>query len=193
MKRVFIVHGWGGDPNEGWFSWLANELEQRGFIVQVPTMPDTDTPVIEKWVSHLAHLVGEPDESTYLVGHSIGCQAIMRYTETLDNKIGGALFVAGWFHLTADSYEKEGDEEIAKPWIETSIDFPKVRSSANDFAAIFSDDDPFVPLGDEELFKERLGASTIVLSKRGHFSGSDGITKLPEALEALLRMSRDRV
>jgi len=30
-KRVFIVHGWGGHPEEGWFPWLKKELERRGF------------------------------------------------------------------------------------------------------------------------------------------------------------------
>ena len=25
-KRVFIVHGWGGHPDEGWFPWLSSEL-----------------------------------------------------------------------------------------------------------------------------------------------------------------------
>ena len=33
------------------------------------------------------------DENTYFVGHSIGCQAIMRYLESVDvKKIGGVLF-----------------------------------------------------------------------------------------------------
>jgi hypothetical protein len=27
-KRVFIIHGWEGYPEEGWFPWLKKELEK---------------------------------------------------------------------------------------------------------------------------------------------------------------------
>ena len=29
MKRVFIIHGWDGYPEEGWFPWLKEELEKE--------------------------------------------------------------------------------------------------------------------------------------------------------------------
>src|SRR3989344_3930633 len=101
MKRVFIIHGWGGFPEEGWFPWLKKELEARGFAVQVPAMPDTNEPKIETWVPHLAKLVGEPDEQTFLIGHSIGCQTVLRYLQTLKpgQAVGGALFVCGFLLL----------------------------------------------------------------------------------------------
>lgn len=46
MKRVFIIHGWEGYPEEGWFPWLKKELEEKSFAVQVLVMPDTDKPQI---------------------------------------------------------------------------------------------------------------------------------------------------
>jgi predicted alpha/beta hydrolase family esterase len=68
-KRVFIVHGWGGFPKEGWFPWLQHELKKENFVVEIPEMPETDEPKIEAWISHLADVVGEVDELTY--GHHI--------------------------------------------------------------------------------------------------------------------------
>ena len=35
----------------------------------------------------------------------------------------------------------------------TKLDFNKIKSHTNNFLAIFSDDDPFVPLTDIDLFK----------------------------------------
>ncbi len=61
-KRVFIIHGWYGYPEEGWFPWLKKELESRGFKAQVPSMPNPKHPKIEEWVSFLKELVGNPDE-----------------------------------------------------------------------------------------------------------------------------------
>ncbi|MCL5733929.1 MAG: alpha/beta hydrolase [Patescibacteria group bacterium] len=189
MNRVFIIHGWDGHPNEGWFPWLKEELEQKGFEVQVPEMPETDEPKIETWVPYLAQLVGRPDENTYFVGHSIGCQAILRYLEYLpdDKKIGGAIFVAGWF--TLESLGTDEEIETAGPWLETPIDFGKIKNHAQKFTAIFSDNDPYVPAENQKMFEDNLGAKIIIEHNKGHFSGSDKITELQSALEAILEIS----
>lgn len=80
MKRVIIVHRWEGGSYDDWRPWLKTELEKRDFEVLIPDMPDTDIPVIEKWVHRLANIVGTPDSDTYFIGHSIGCQTILRCT-----------------------------------------------------------------------------------------------------------------
>jgi hypothetical protein len=188
-KRVFIIHGWGGYPQEGWFPWLKSELEKKGFVITVPVMPDTDTPVIEKWVGHLAQEVGTPDAETYFVGHSIGCQAILRYLETVDTVIGGAVFVAGFFDLMG--METDDERAIAQPWLQTPIHFERIRQVCPHITAIFSDNDPFVSLeNSSEAFKEKLAAKIVVEHDKEHFSGSEGIAELPSALQAVLDMSK---
>ena len=185
-----MIHGWGGEPNVGWMLWLRKELEKKGFEVIAPQMPNTDYPKIDEWVGFLKQKVGEPDENTYFVGHSIGCQTVLRYLEKLPEnvKVGGALFVAGWFNLTSEVYEDEEDAEIAKPWLETPIDCDKILTHTKKFTALFSDKDPYVPVEDSEIFKEKLGAKIIIQHNRGHFAGEDGTTELPVALEELLKI-----
>src|SRR3989344_3515952 len=103
MKRVFIIHGWEGYPEEAWFPWVKQELEKRRFEVFVPVMPDIlGNPEIERRVNFIKELVGNPDKDTYFIGHSIGCQSIIRYLQTLPKevRVGGAVFVAGWVSLT---------------------------------------------------------------------------------------------
>lgn len=189
QKRAFIIHGWDGYPEEGWFPWLKQELEQKDFSVVVPAMPDAAEPDIEAWTSHLSRVVGNTDENTFFVGHSIGCQAILRYLERLpaDIRIGGVVFVAGWFTLTnVDSAE---EKEIAKPWLETPIDFEKVKQHTKKFVAIFSDNDPYVPLDNKDVFEEKLGAKIIVEHDKNHFSGSTGTAELPIARDSLFTIS----
>lgn len=189
-KRVYIIHGWGGYPEEGWFPWLKKELEKQNFLVEVPSMPDSNEPKIETWVDYLKEMIIKPDEETFLIGHSIGCQTILRYLELLnpEERIGGAIFVAGWFNLAM--YESDEERRIAKPWIETLIDFEKVRSHCKNFSAIFSTDDPFVSINDNApIFGEKLGIKNIKLEEnKGHFSGSDDIIELPIVLDELLKM-----
>jgi len=31
VKRIFIIHGWGGSPDEPLLRWLKSELEKNGF------------------------------------------------------------------------------------------------------------------------------------------------------------------
>lgn len=190
MKRLYIIHGWQGYPEEGWFPWLKKEAESKGFKTEVPAMPNTEEPKIEEWVSYLKRLVGKADKDTYFVGHSIGCQAILRYLESTDKRVGGIVFVGGWIHLLPASYEEKEDKEIAKPWLETTINWNKIKN--NKFICIFSDNDPYVPVGDSKIFKEKLEAKIIIEHDMGHFSESDGdkIKKLPIVLESLLELSK---
>ena len=189
--RVIIVHGWEGHPEEGWFPWLKYELEKRGFEVKVPQLPDADKPRIQNWVPALAKAVGTPDEKTFLVGHSMGCQTIARYLEKLqeDVKIGGAVFVAGFFKRLTNIEDDPDVQEIAKHWLAAPLDFKKVKQHLNKSIAIFSDDDPYVPLDNQDYFRDKLGSKIIVEHKQGHFSGSTGTSRIPSVLEAVLKLS----
>lgn len=189
-KRVFVIHGWRGDPDEGWFPWLMKELQDKEFEVYIPAMPDPDKPKIELWTQYLQNLVGESDKDTYFVGHSSGCQTIIRYLEKLpdDTKVGGCVFVAGWFTLT--NLETDDDIEIAQPWLERLIDLEKVKTHTPNLVAIFSQNDPYVPMENRAMFEEDLGCKIIVLGQQGHLGGDDGIVELPVVLDELLKMSK---
>lgn len=187
-KRVYIIHGWDGSPQNCWFPWLKNQLEARGFLVKIPAMPNPAVPEIKSWVAHLNSIVGKADENTYFIGHSIGCQTILRYIEQIPKKtIGGIVCVAGFFKLL--HLQTDEEKEIAKPWLETPVNFNKIKERANKIIAIFSDDDPDVDLENKELFEKHLGAKTIIEHKKGHFSDDAGVKELPSVLEAILKIA----
>lgn len=192
VKRLFIIHGWDGSPHESWLPWLKRELEARGFVVFVPAMPDSSKPNAERWISHLANAVGVADEHTFFVGHSIGCLTILKYLETGEGPIGGAVFVAGWFSLTPSAIPTPREQEIARSWLERPVDFERVRKRTRNFTALFSDDDPDVPIENTEIFRNRLGADVIIESGKGHFSEGDGIRELPAARDAILKYAQAR-
>ena len=192
MKRVFIIHGWDGYPEEGWFPWLKKKLKARGFEVFVPQMPDADKPRIDTWVPKIAEVVGVADENCFFVGHSMGCQAIARYLETTPErvKVGGVVFVAGFFKRLTGLEDDQDVHEVRKHWLETPINFEKIKSHLPKSIAIFSSNDPFVPLDNQEDFRNKLGSEIIIdENQKGHFSGpSDGVTELPIVLESVLNL-----
>ncbi|MEF3692074.1 MAG: alpha/beta fold hydrolase [Candidatus Moraniibacteriota bacterium] len=184
-KRIIMIHGWGGTAGGDWLPWVKDKLKKKGFDVVVPEMPNTEEPKIEEWVNFLVELIGNVDENTFLIGHSIGCQAIMRYLEKIyPQKFGKIIFVAPWFNL--NNLEDAESEEIAKPWIEVPIDLGKVKNSCDDINVLLSDNDLYVPLSDGEIFKEKLNANIIILKNKGHFTGDDDVLEFPEILDLLI-------
>jgi len=182
MKRAIIVHGYQGEPMAGWRPWMKRGLEARGWKVSIPAMPNPNEPRLDGWVAAIGKEVGRADADCYLVGHSLGCIAILRYLEKCKGKVGGALLVAGFVGGLGEGFE------ALENFFKKPVDWKSVKGACPKMVAIFSDNDPYVPLSQEKIVREKLGAKTIVLNGRGHFSSSEGVTELPEALEELLGM-----
>jgi len=194
QKRVFIVHGWDGYPEEGWFPWLKKELETKGFTVVVPQLPKPDEPRINNWVPKLKEVVGEADEQTYFVGHSMGCQTIARYLEALPEgvMVGGAVFVAGFFKRLMGLEDDDIVRSVSQEWLITPLNLEKVKIHLKNSVAIFSDNDPYVPVDNKEDFVNVFGSKIIIEHSKGHFSGSTGTTELPVALESVLEIAGEK-
>lgn len=190
---MFIIHGWEDTPESNWIPWLRAVLERKGFSVHAPLMPDTEDPKIEKWVHHLADIVGLPDKNTYFVAHSMGCQAVLRYLEQLrpGEMIGGAVFVAGFLTIRKERMAGEA-KRVLSPWVERKIDLRKAKPHAANFVSIVSDNDPYIALDDSETFKSELGSKIIVIPGAGHFTTatSPKFNELHAALNELQKMSK---
>ena len=192
MSKIYIVHCWDGTKDDGWYPWLDKCLSSRGNTVYRFNMPNTSNPKIEEWVSFLDKQVESLDSETYFVGHSIGCQTIMRYLETKDvTKIGGILFVAPWLDLLDYAISDLESYTIAKPWLTEKIDFEKIKKFTSNIICIFSDDDYFVSLDQKSKFEKLLSAKTVVVSGKGHISEEDNVYELKEIIDELTKMIKE--
>lgn len=167
-----MIHGWGGHPDRGWHVWIKKELEAKGFEVFVPLMPNSEHPNEGEWVKHLSELVKNPTESDYFLGHSLGCITILRYFETLpeNTKVTKSILIAPYW----------GDlgEPDLKTFYDSPLDWEKVKKMSKYFC-LFSDNDKWVKLENEKIFKEKLGSETLVLHNMGHFSSNEGCNEIP--------------
>ena len=183
-KRVFMIHGWGGGPEPDFFIWLRKELKNKGFLVEAPEMPNTETPVIEEWVKTLEKAVGKTDKDTYFIGHSIGCQTIIRYLQNTKAKAGGALLVAAWVNL---ANLEENEIKIAETWVKNPINFKEVKKNIGKTTVLISDNDPYNCLDENvKAFKEKLNANVIVKHSMEHFNNS----KYDFILEEFLKLTK---
>ncbi len=183
--RAIIIHGWGADSTSDWIPWLKQKLEEVGVAASAPDMPNTDKPEMASWVGQIASIVQEPSEDAILIGHSIGCQAIVRYLSSLPpaKSVKCVFLVAPWTKLASLG---PGEGDAAKPWMETPIDWKAAKSHSGSFTVFYSDDDAYVPSENAVEFGNNLGAKLILDPKRGHFSDDDDVTQLPELLKEIL-------
>lgn len=183
MKRAIIVHRWSGSPETDWYPWLKKMLEEKGYAVTAPTIPDPHMPTIEAWQASLTAAVGTPDGELVFVGHSIGCQAVLRYLASVEGsvKVANVVLVAPWLQLA--NLEGPEEEKIGQPWEKTPIDWNAVRAHAPSATLIFSDDDMYVPTVNKDLFAAQWPeAKAVMVHAMGHITG---VVELPEVLNTI--------
>lgn len=180
-KHIYVVPRWGGSPADDWYPWLKRELESLtedncDYQVHLLNMPAWDVPVIEKAVAYLEEVlpVGQLNHDVYLVGHSVGCLAILHYLAQVAAKysekapqVGGVVCVAGWFSVDSPW------QEILN-WMHAPINYEAARQliPADNLVVLLSDDDPYTSeyQENERLWVERLRSRVNILEGRQHFS-----------------------
>lgn len=186
MKKVFLIHGYGGEPNGGWRPWLMGELAQKNIWACAPAMPMAGNPKKDEWIKEIARQVSEPSKDIFLVGHSLGVPALLRYIESLPegSKIGGLVLVSGIIHVVPG---KERYNPI-NHFYDKDFDYEKIKSICKNSIVIHGDDDQNVPFSHAEELSSKLSCELISIPNGGHLNGSSGWYKLPEALDALEKM-----
>jgi uncharacterized protein len=182
IDRILLVPRWAGTATSDWYPWLTRELASRAPAVRIevaPLRPEPAAPEIEACLGALGAL--DPAR-TLLVGHSVGCQVLMR---ALARDPGGArapalLLVAGWW--TVDQ-----PWDTLRPWIDTPFEHARVVARCERIEVLLSDDDPYTRDAEEtrRRFAEGLGAAVQIVPGRRHFNAPEE----PAVLDAVTRLA----
>jgi len=183
MKEILIIHGWAATPKSDWFPFVKEKLTKKGYKVNIPLMPNTDKPKINEWIGKLKEI--NPSKSTVVVGHSIGCQTILRYLEKQNKIFNKVILVAPWVTIKEENADEAEPWEIAKPWVETPIGFSKIKNKSKEFVIIYSENDLAGVKEDILDLKNKLNAKIVNLGKKGHICQGDGVTQLPELIKEI--------
>jgi uncharacterized protein len=189
MRKAVIIHCWAGQPDFAWYPDTKKRLEAMDFSVDVPEMPDTNSPKLALWLPVLQQHASMPDKDLFLIGHSSGGVTVMRYLELLPEgtQIGGVVLVG--------SFPKPIGFKEVENFFETPLDFEKIKAKAKYFTIIHSDNDPYVPMEYATELQEKLGARMIVKQGMGHFAGkaeNEPDVPLPDVTEAISEMLQSR-
>ncbi len=188
MKKVFIIHGYGSRPNGGWRPWLMAELDKKDIYACALSMPSPEKPVCSEWVEEIARNVEKnTDDEIYLVGHSLGVPAILRYLESSPKTLNivGVVLASGRCVLNEENEDKQIED-----FLKNGFDYQTIKSKTKKFSIIHGDNDPVVPVSNATTLSKELNGELIIIKNGGHLNGSAGWTSLPQCLEALDKMMK---
>lgn len=163
MKNAIILHGTGTLNTEFWFPYMKEKLEQSGYEVWLPQLPNSDFPNLEEWLT-LVLTKGKFTSETILIGHSAGSQLILSILEKVSAKIKQAILVSGY----AEALRENAISEI-KPL----LDWQKIKGNVGEIIFINSDNDPW-GCDDTQgrIMLDNIGGTLIIPKGEGHMGSS---------------------
>ena len=184
MKKAAIIHGTKGSPDGNWFRSIAIDLEAKGFRVYIPQFPTPEGQELENWLRHFESQVGELDQHSLLIGHSVGAVFLLRLLERLKTPIDTVVLVAGFTgSLGLPEYD-----ELNATFVDGSFDWSRIRASVKNVICLNGDNDPYVPFHQGKEIADSLGAENLIVKGGGHLNAEFGYTVFPELLRELTKV-----
>ncbi|HEU5187175.1 MAG TPA: alpha/beta fold hydrolase [Candidatus Saccharimonadales bacterium] len=181
MNTAIILHGTLGSPDGNWFQWLKTELEQKGFTVWLPQLPNPEQPSLRKWARFVRdNCPFAISEKTLIVGHSSGAiLALMLAQNNLDPV--GAVVGVSVFH--DNSLKWEPNNKL----FDEPFDWNAIRAGAKKLLLVHSDNDPYVPLPQAQFVANNCNAELVVIPAQGHFNLEQSVEykKFPKLVETM--------
>ncbi len=179
-----LVHGWRGWPENAWFPWLRMQLEARGWTVIVPALPNPMVPERTAWVAAVEMAIqsvidgGVPASKITLVGHSLGCLTILRALERHEGKPFANVVLVSGFGRNFGAFG-------LGPWFDHPLKFDLIRATSKRWGVLHGEGDVIVPVQEGKWLADQLGVPVTRTEWPGHFMHEEGVTQLPEVLDAL--------
>ncbi len=178
MNNAIILHGQSGTPDQFWYPWITQELQNIHWNVWTPQLPQPDKPTLSLQLPFVLNN-GEFNEKTVLIGHSSGAALALSVIEALKTPIKRAVFVAGFVQLLSH------DE---KNILKQSYDWELMKRNCGEFIFINSDNDPW-GYDDTQgrLLLDKLGGTLVIPHSEGHM-GSEVMHQPYKEFPLLLKL-----
>lgn len=181
MKTAIILHGTLGSPDGNWFKWLKKELEEKGFKVWLPQLPQAERPSLRKWQRFIKEQCPFPiNEETLIVGHSSGAILALVLAENNMEKIGAIVDVSVFYD---NSLQWQPNDQL----FDVQFDWAAIQDGVSELLFIHSDNDPYVPLNQAQFVATNTNGEIMVIPGEGHFNleRSEDYKQFPKLLEIL--------
>lgn len=181
--KIVILHGTGGNPEENWFPWLKEILEDRGHEVFVPEFPTPANQSLKNWCNALQEQVPFIfDKDTILIGHSLGATYILDILDRERNEpVRKAILVSGFCNKLGNAFF----DNLNVTFINKEFNWDRIKNNATEFILYHGDNDPYVPVSEAEELEEKLDAELNIIPNGGHINEESGFIIFEELLERI--------
>lgn len=167
MKKILILHGWGGSDYPHWQAHLAMKLIESNFTVSFPKLPNQDMPELKQWLDYL------DNEIKHFKPDIIVCHSLANIL---------------WFHYATKYKVKELDKLMLVSPVSPKCEIKELESffpyplpknlGAKTKIMAAGDDDPFIELDELYRLSSLLGIGLKVIENGGHLNTQSGYGEL---------------
>lgn len=181
MKHVYIIHGFKAVPEDHWFEWLEQHIQQAGATAERVFLADSAHPDPEVWQACLSAQCSVLTENTIIVAHSLGCISSLSFlSKALQNTtIAAGIFVSGFTEKLKAIPELDDFIEAQ------TLDDKLLRQKILRRYVLLSSNDPLVPPPLTIRLGQRLNAQILEIKQAGHFMQEDGYAAFPQLWDVL--------
>ena len=181
MKKALILHGTDGTPaGIPWQGWLQRQLEQAGYDVFFPQLPECHTPDLIIYDKFLQES-GWDFTDNLVIGHSSGATTALHLLQADWFPHAKAAVLVGTFLneqlLQGVKWYEPGQFDAL---FTEKIDPVRLRNGAKTFYFVHGDDDPYCDYGEARALSRELKGTFITIPGGGHLSSTKTHTELPE-------------
>ena len=177
MKKVLILHGWGGSDFPHWQAHLAKQLIEKNYTVSFPLLPDKNNPNLDEWLDYLK-VEMEHFQPDIVVCHSLANILWFHYLTRYDIKPIQKLMLVSPVSISCQI------EQI-------STFFPyelPYDLKAKEQIMVTSDNDPYITIDEVYRLRDLLGSIGLkVLENAGHINEKSGYGRLDCAYDWVVR------
>ena len=177
MKKVLILHGWGGSDEPHWQWWLAKELKKLDYEVSFPDLPNKDLPVLDVWMDSLKKEFDrfQPD---MVVCHSLAIILWFNFVNKYDIQELEKLMLVAPVRNDCDIKE-----------ISTFFPYPTPEDlRAKESILVGSTNDEYLDLDEAIQLQSKLNIGLKILQNAGHINADSGFGELSCAVDWIERV-----
>ncbi len=168
MKNYFIIHGSFGDSKEHYLPWLTKELNKKGEVVCLDYPIGLNLQNFDNWEATLLPFKDKINEETVFIGRSIAPIFIVKFCLKHKLMIGKLISISGFNgFINIPDYDT-----VNKSFLLNSID--EFKDCCKKIICFYSDNDPYVPYFQLDMFARCLAAETVIVKGAGHFNADTG-------------------
>ncbi len=191
-NSVLNLHAWGSGSEDHYHPWVDKHLKSQEIKSVTPELPDTNYPVLEKWLETSYSNLLDNSENTVITSRSLSCWLGLKIAET--RKVRKLILVAPtlptkWWCKNIEQFcESKEQYKMMMDFVNSGLDFEKVKDNVGELVVFLSLDDPYINLEDaEKFFQEYFPQARIIrIREAGHFSADRGYEKFDKLFEEIL-------